>query len=71
MAAVIGLEDDALESVCREASGDDGVCVPANFNSPGQIVISGDVPAVERVMELAKAAGAKRALPLNVSGAFH
>lgn len=71
MAAVIGLEDDALEAVCREASGDGGVCVPANFNSPGQIVISGDVPAVERAMELAKEAGAKRALPLNVSGAFH
>ena len=71
MAAVIGLEDDVLEKVCRDASGDDGVCVPANFNSPGQIVISGDVPAVERAMELAKEAGAKRALPLNVSGAFH
>ena len=71
MAAVIGLEDDALERVCREASGSDGVCVPANFNSPGPIVISGDVPAVERAMALAKEAGAKRALPLNVSGAFH
>jgi [acyl-carrier-protein] S-malonyltransferase len=71
MAAVIGLEDEDLEAVCREASGDGGVCVPANFNSPGQIVISGDVPAVERAMELAKEAGAKRALPLNVSGAFH
>lgn len=71
MAAVIGLDDDALEQVCRDASGDDGVCVPANFNSPGQVVISGDVPAVERGMELAREAGAKRALPLNVSGAFH
>ncbi len=71
MAAVIGLDDEALEAVCRQASDDSGVCVPANFNSPGQIVISGDVPAVERAMELAKAAGAKRALPLNVSGAFH
>lgn len=71
MAAVIGLDDEALEAVCREASDGGGVCVPANFNSPGQIVISGDVPAVERAMELAKEAGAKRALPLNVSGAFH
>lgn len=71
MAAVIGLEDQAVEEVCREASGEDGLCVPANFNSPGQIVISGDVPAVERAMQRAKEAGAKRALPLNVSGAFH
>jgi [acyl-carrier-protein] S-malonyltransferase len=71
MAAVIGLEDDVVESVCREAGGAGGACVPANFNSPGQIVISGDVPAVERAMELAREAGAKRALPLNVSGAFH
>lgn len=71
MAAVIGLDDDAVEDVCRAASGDDGVCVPANFNSPGQVVISGDVPAVERAMRGAKEAGAKRALPLNVSGAFH
>jgi [acyl-carrier-protein] S-malonyltransferase len=71
MAAVIGLDDETLEQVCRDASGADGVCVPANFNSPGQIVVSGDVPAVERAMEGAKAAGAKRAVPLNVSGAFH
>lgn len=71
MAAIIGLDDEATEEVCRAASGEDGVCVPANFNSPGQIVISGDVPAVERAMEGAKAAGAKRAVPLNVSGAFH
>ena len=71
MAAVIGLEDDALERVCREASDAGGDCVPANFNSPGQIVISGDEPAVQRAMELAKEAGARRALPLNVSGAFH
>lgn len=71
MAAVLGLEDDALETVCREASTPDESCVPANYNSPGQIVISGDTAAVERAMELAKEAGARRAIPLNVSGAFH
>jgi [acyl-carrier-protein] S-malonyltransferase len=61
MAALLGLDDDAVEQVCREASAEGGACVPANYNSPGQLVISGDVPAVERAMELAKAAGAKRA----------
>lgn len=71
MAAVLGLEDADAERVCREASDAAGVCVPANYNSPGQIVISGDVAAVERAMALAKEAGAKRALRLNVSGAFH
>lgn len=71
MAAILGLEDDAVTAVCLEASVDGGACVPANFNSPGQVVISGDEPAVLRGMELARAAGAKRALPLNVSGAFH
>lgn len=71
MAAILGLDDDAIESVCRQASGADGDCVPANFNAPGQVVISGDEAAVRRAMDLAKAAGAKRALPLNVSGAFH
>jgi [acyl-carrier-protein] S-malonyltransferase len=71
MAAILGLDDDALEAVCREAAAAGGDCVPANFNAPGQVVISGDADAVQRAMELAKAAGAKRALPLNVSGAFH
>jgi [acyl-carrier-protein] S-malonyltransferase len=71
MAALLGVADDVVDQVCRDASGDHGVCVPANYNSPGQLVISGDVPAVERAMELAKAAGAKRAVRLNVSGAFH
>lgn len=71
MAAILGLEDEALEEVCARASATGGACVPANYNAPGQIVISGDVPAVERAIELAKAAGAKRALRLNVSGAFH
>ena len=71
MAAVIGLDDETVERVCRQASEGGGDCVPANFNSPGQVVISGDEPAVARAMEMAKEAGARRALPLNVSGAFH
>ncbi|MBR9988171.1 MAG: ACP S-malonyltransferase [Gemmatimonadetes bacterium] len=71
MAALLGLDDEAVERVCAEASEGVSVCVPANYNSPGQLVISGDVAAVERAMELAKAAGARRAIGLNVSGAFH
>jgi len=70
MAAVVGLDDRTVESVCAESSGD-GVVRPANFNSPGQIVISGDVDAVHAAMELAKARGAKIAKELVVSGAFH
>jgi len=69
MAALLGLEDDQVEQVCESV--DTGVCVPANYNSPGQVVISGDEPGVARGMEAAKEAGAKRAVPLNVSGAFH
>ena len=71
MAAILGLDDAVAERVCAEASTDESVCVPANYNSPGQIVISGDTSAVQRAIELAKAAGARRVLPLNVSGAFH
>lgn len=71
MAALLGLDDDAIERVCREASTSDAVCVPANFNAPGQVVVSGDVAAVERAIELARSAGARRAMRLNVSGAFH
>ena len=71
MAALLGLDDAEVERVCREATGPDGVVVPANYNSPAQVVISGDVAAVQRALELARVAGAKRALPLNVSGAFH
>lgn len=70
MAAVLGLERDTLESVCREASAV-GVVVIANDNCPGQLVISGKVESVARAGELAGEAGAKRVLPLNVSGAFH
>ena len=71
MAAVLGLERDALEAVCRDASTNSEVAVVANDNCPGQLVISGDVEAVRRAGNLAGAAGAKRVLPLNVSGAFH
>lgn len=69
MAAVLGLDDAALEDVCARV--DEGICVPANFNSSGQIVISGDVAGVRQGMALASEAGAKRVLPLSVSGAFH
>lgn len=71
MAAVIGLDDDAVREVCAHAGATHGVVVPANFNAPGQVVISGEVAAVEQAREAALEAGAKRALPLNVSGAFH
>ncbi|HET7322105.1 MAG TPA: ACP S-malonyltransferase [Longimicrobiaceae bacterium] len=72
MAAVIGLDDAVVDAVCEETSQKTGeAVVPANFNAPGQIVISGDTAAVEAAAEPLKAAGAKRVLPLNVSGAFH
>ena len=70
MAAVLGMDRDALKAVCSEAS-DAGVVECTNFNCPGQIVISGDAAAVDKAGELAKAAGAKRVLPLKVSGPFH
>jgi [acyl-carrier-protein] S-malonyltransferase len=70
MAAILGDMTSSIEDICAEASSE-GVVVPANFNAPGQIVISGELEGVERAMVLAKAAGAKRAIRLNVSGAFH
>jgi [acyl-carrier-protein] S-malonyltransferase len=70
MAAVVGLEPDAIEKVCADASAS-GVVQPANFNSPGQIVISGSLEGVRKAMELAKERGAKLAKELVVSGAFH
>lgn len=70
MAAILGMEDADVESLCQDASGDE-VVQAANFNSPGQIVISGDVSAVERAVEMAPNRGARRALLLPVSGAFH
>ena len=71
MAAVLGLDEEALDRVCREVSTPESVVVPANFNSQGQVVISGDADAVERAEPVLTAAGAKRVVSLNVSGAFH
>jgi len=71
MAAILGMDDDAVEDVCRDVTGAGWICVPANFNSRGQVVISGEVEGVQKAVELAKGAGAKRAIPLTVSGAFH
>ncbi len=71
MAAVLGLAGEAVAEACREASSESEVAVAANFNAPDQTVISGDPPAVERAGERCRAAGAKRVLPLKVSGAFH
>jgi [acyl-carrier-protein] S-malonyltransferase len=70
MAAILGLDDDAVRAVCAEAAQGD-VVEAVNFNSPGQVVIAGSKAAVERGMELAKAKGAKRALPLPVSVPSH
>ncbi len=71
MAAVLGLETEKVAAACREASATNGVVVAANLNAPDQTVISGDPIAVARASELLKAAGAKRVVPLKVSGAFH
>jgi [acyl-carrier-protein] S-malonyltransferase len=71
MAALLGDPSEPIEAICERASWEDGLVVPANYNSPGQVVISGEAAAVERAMELANASGVKRAMRLNVSGAFH
>ena len=68
MAAIIGMDDDKVEEICASI---DGVCVPANYNSPGQVVISGSFEAIEEACVKFKEAGARRALPLKVGGAFH
>ncbi len=68
MAAVLGMEDEMVEAICAEI---DGVVVAANYNCPGQLVISGDLSAVEKACEVLKERGAKRALILPVGGAFH
>ena len=71
MAAIIGLPDEKVEEVCAQISADGEVVVAANYNCPGQLVISGTVDAINKACEALKAAGAKRALPLKVGGAFH
>ncbi|MCK4664413.1 MAG: ACP S-malonyltransferase [Bacteroidales bacterium] len=68
MAAIIGLEDDIVEKICKEI---EEIVVPANYNSPGQLVISGSIKGIEIACTKLKEAGAKRALPLKVGGAFH
>ena len=71
MAAIIGLPDEKVEEICAEVSTDGNVVVAANYNCPGQLVISGNVDAINAACEKLKEAGAKRALPLKVGGAFH
>ena len=67
MAAILGADDDQLKIICKQ----DGVVVPANINAPGQVVISGEIKAIENAIITAKEIGIRRALALNVSGAFH
>ena len=71
MAAIIGLPDEKVEEICAGINREGHVVVCANYNNPGQLVISGNVEAITEACEQLKAAGAKRALPLNVGGAFH
>ena len=68
MAAILGLDDPVVEDLCNRV---DGTVVPANYNCPGQLVVSGELGAVEKLVEIAKEAGARRALVLPVDGAFH
>ncbi len=68
MAAILGLEDEKVEEICNQIQ---EVVVPANYNTPGQLVISGSIAGIDEACEKMKAAGAKRALPLKVGGAFH
>jgi [acyl-carrier-protein] S-malonyltransferase len=71
MAAILGLSDDVVEDICKQVSNLDEFVVPANYNSDGQLVISGSKETVTKAAELAKSNGARRAMILNVSGAFH
>lgn len=71
MAAILGTTTTPIERICQRASKEAGLVVPANFNTDDQVVISGEIAGVDRAMELAKEAGAKRAIKLPVSGAFH
>ena len=68
MAAIIGMEDAIVAEFCNKV---DGIVVPANYNSPGQVVISGDISGIDKAIEILKNAGAKRVIKLNVGGAFH
>ncbi|MCK9180259.1 MAG: ACP S-malonyltransferase [Bacteroides sp.] len=70
MAAIIALPDEKVEEICAEVNKTD-ICIPANYNCPGQVVISGTQPGIEKACKLMTEAGAKRALPLKVGGAFH
>jgi [acyl-carrier-protein] S-malonyltransferase len=70
MAAVIGLEEEGIRKLCASVA-DSGIAVPANFNSTGQVVVSGDVAAISKIVATAKSFGARLAKPLVVSGAFH
>lgn len=71
MAAIIALPDSTVEEICASVSKEGNLVVPANYNCPGQLVISGNINAINEACEKLKAAGAKRALPLKVGGAFH
>ncbi|MEP6779529.1 MAG: ACP S-malonyltransferase [Gemmatimonadaceae bacterium] len=71
MSAILGALTKSIDDICAQATAEAALVVPANYNSAEQVVISGEVAGVERAMQLAKDAGAKRALPLPVSGAFH
>lgn len=71
MAAILGTTTTSIDEICRRATKDAGLVVPANYNTDEQTVISGEISGVERAMELAREAGAKRAIKLPVSGAFH
>ena len=71
MAAIIALPDEKVEEICEQVTASGEICVPANYNCPGQLVISGSIEGINQACELLKAAGAKRALPLKVGGAFH
>ena len=71
MAAIIALPDEKVEEICKEVSDGGNIVVPANYNCPGQLVISGSKEGIEAACEKLKEAGAKRALPLRVGGAFH
>lgn len=71
MAAILGLDDEKVADACRSATAHGSLVQPANYNSPGQVVISGHGPAVEKAMALCKDAGALKCVPLAVSGAFH